>query len=124
VSEIKSFKDLRVWQLGIEIVKQVYLTTKALPTIEMYGLTSQMRIAAVSIPSNTAEGHNRSHLGEYNQFLNISIGSCAELETQLIISQEPGYIKEENCTKLRELIESEVKQLRSLASKLKGKRNY
>jgi len=87
----------------------------------MYGLINQMRRAAVSIPSNIAEGHNQSHLGEFNQSLNIVIGSCAELKTQLIISKELEYLDKDNYLKILQLIESEGKQLQALISKLKEK---
>ena len=85
---INSYKDLVVWQRSIELVKEIYRITKLLPKEELYGLTSQMRRSGVSIPSNIAEGHQRKNLKEYLQFLRISYGSAAELETQLIISRE------------------------------------
>lgn len=85
---ISSYKELVVWQRSFELVKEIYRTTKMLPRDEVYGLTSQMRRAAVSIPSNIAEGHQRKNLREYLQFLRISYGSAAELETQLLISKE------------------------------------
>jgi len=84
--KIKNFQDLRIWQKGIEVVKDIYTLTKNLPKEELYGLTSQMRRSAVSIPSNIAEGFRRYHNKEYKQFLYIAMGSCAELETQIIIT--------------------------------------
>jgi len=83
--KIKNFQDLRIWQKGIEVVKDIYILTKKFPKEELYGLTSQMRRSAVSIPSNIAEGFRRYHNKEYKQFLYIALGSCAELETQIII---------------------------------------
>ena len=83
--QTKSHKDLIVWQRGIELVDEIYRATTGLPKEELYGLISQMRRAAVSIPSNIAEGYKRKHLGEYTQFLGVADGSAAELETQLII---------------------------------------
>ena len=79
--KIKNFQDLRIWQIGIEVVKDIYVLTKKFPKEELYGLTSQMRRSAVSIPSNIAEGFRRYHNKEYKQFLYIVLGSCAELET-------------------------------------------
>jgi len=85
---IESFKQLKVWQRSIELVKEVYKVTEQLPKSELYGLVSQMRRAAVSIPSNIAEGYKRRNLGEYIQFLSIADASAAELETQAIIAKE------------------------------------
>jgi four helix bundle protein len=85
---IQSYKDLIVWQKSIELVKEIYKATEVLPKSELYGLTSQMRRAAVSIPSNIAEGYKRKNLGEYIQFLSIADASAAELETQIIIAKE------------------------------------
>ena len=79
-------KDLDVWKLGIELVQEVYEVTKVFPKEEMYGLTSQIRRAAVSIPSNIAEGYARESIKELIRFLYISLGSLSELETQLLIS--------------------------------------
>lgn len=98
--KIKNFKDLRIWQKGIEVVKDIYILTKKFPKEELYGLTSQMRRSAVSIPSNIAEGFRRYHNKEYKQFLYITLGSCAELETQIIIANELDYINETNKTEL------------------------
>ncbi|MBU0533805.1 MAG: four helix bundle protein [Candidatus Omnitrophica bacterium] len=93
---MKSYKDLEVWKKGIELVKKVYLITKKFPKEEVYGLTNQMRRAAVSIPSNIAEGKMRQHTNEYVQFLYIALGSCGELDTQLIISEQLGYISKQD----------------------------
>ena len=93
--KIKNFQDLRIWQKGIEIVKDVYMITKKYPKEELYSLTSQMRRSAISIPSNIAEGFRRFHNKEYKHFLYIALGSCAELETQVIISKESNYIKDD-----------------------------
>lgn len=82
---LKSYKDLLVWKKSIELVKSIYRITTELPKQEQYGLTSQMRRCAVSIPSNIAEGYKRKGTGEYINFLSYAEGSAAELETQLII---------------------------------------
>ncbi|MCA9366317.1 four helix bundle protein [Candidatus Kaiserbacteria bacterium] len=85
---MKSFKDLIVWQKSIILVKEVYTLLQKLPTDERFGLISQMRRSAVSIPSNIAEGSKRGTSKDYLQFLRIANGSCAELETQLVITKE------------------------------------
>jgi len=100
--KIKNFQDLRIWQIGIEVVKDIYILTKKFPKEELYGLTSQMRRSAVSIPSNIAEGFRRYHNKKYKQFLYIALGSCAELETQIIIANELDYISETDKTELIE----------------------
>jgi len=86
---------LKIWQKGIELVKIAYKETSTFPQQETYGLISQIRRATVSIPSNIAEGFMRRHNKEYRQFLYIALGSLAELETQIIISKELGFVKEE-----------------------------
>ena len=85
---IESYKELIVWQKSILLVKDIYIATSNMPKSEIYGLSSQMRRAAVSIPSNIAEGYKRKNLGEYLQFLSIAEASAAELETQIIISMD------------------------------------
>ncbi len=85
---VESFKQLIVWQKSVELVKDVYEITNQLPKAELYGLTSQMRRAAVSIPSNIAEGKKRKTKKDFIQFLRIANGSTAELETQLIITKD------------------------------------
>ena len=85
---MSSYKDLIVWRKGIQTVKEVYQATAHFPVSEQYGLTSQLRRAAVSIPSNIAKGNGRSSRRDYLHFLDIARGSCYELETQLIICKE------------------------------------
>jgi four helix bundle protein len=93
-NKIISYKDLRIWQKSMEIVTAIYKLTKLFPKEEIYGLTSQMRRSAVSISSNIAEGFARQHNKEYKQFLYVSFGSCAELDTQLNIVKRLEYIPE------------------------------
>lgn len=83
-----NFRELKIWQEALEIAKLTYKLTKSFPSSEMYGFTSQMNRAAVSIPSNIAEGAGRNGNKEFTQFLNIAIGSCFELETQIILAFE------------------------------------
>ena len=117
--KIKSFKDLKIWQKGIEIVKDVYDITKSFPKEELYGLTSQMRRCVVSIPSNIAEGFKRYHNKEFKQFLYITLGSSAELETQLVISEELKYINEREVEKICEKLDHLSKMITVLMRKLK-----
>lgn len=83
---LKSFRELIVWQKSMQLVEEIYKLTSKLPKDEVYGISSQMRRSAISIPSNIAEGKQRKNLKEFLQFLRISYGSAAELETQLLIS--------------------------------------
>jgi four helix bundle protein len=91
---MKHYKDLLVWQKAIALVTQVYIVTRSFPREELYGLTSQICRAAVSVPSNIAEGQARLTPGEFRQFLGIARGSLAELDTQLIIATNLGYLTE------------------------------
>ena len=94
VGKIRTYRGLDIWKKGIQLVKDVYELTQEFPKQETYGLVSQMRRPAVSIPSNVAEGFRRHHNREYGQFLHVALGSCAELETQLTISRELEYVSE------------------------------
>jgi len=89
----KSFKDLIVWQKSYKLVLEIYKITRDFPKSETYGLSQQMRKAAVSIPSNIAEGYGRVHKAEYRQFLSISYGSLLELDTQYLLSKDLKYTK-------------------------------
>ncbi len=115
---IKRFKDLRIWQKGIKVVTDIYTLTKNFPKEELYGLTSQIRRSAISIPSNIAEGFRRYHNKEYKQFLYITLGSCAELETQIEISKELKYINKENKKIILEKINHESRMITNLIKKL------
>lgn len=114
----KSFRALDVWKLGMEIVVDVYHLTELFPKEEAYGLTSQMRRAAVSVPSNIAEGFNRAHSGEYKQFLHVSLGSCAELETQTELVMRLGYVTDLQSRALLEQLDHESRMLMNLAKRL------
>ena len=116
--KIKGFKDLRIWQKGIEIVKDIYEITRSFPKEELYGLTSQMRRCAISIPSNIAEGFKRYHNKEYKQFLYITLGSSAELETQLVISEELKYINKGEVEGICEKLDHLSKMVTVLMHKL------
>ncbi|MEN9445985.1 MAG: hypothetical protein RL728_497, partial [Bacteroidota bacterium] len=94
MSKIQSYKDLLIWQKGIEITEKVYLLTKSFPSEEIYSLTNQIKRATVSIPSNIAEGFGRNSTKSYVNFLKISRGSLYELETQLIIAEKQNFISD------------------------------
>ncbi|MFN2497737.1 MAG: four helix bundle protein [Pyrinomonadaceae bacterium] len=88
---LKSYRDLLVWQKAMELTLEIYQFSSSFPRSEMYGLTSQLRRAGVSVPSNIAEGYGRGSRKEYVQFLCISQGSLKELETQVILAQRLSY---------------------------------
>lgn len=101
---MRKFKELEVWSLGKELAIEIYKLTEIMPKEEVYGLTSQMRRAGISIPSNVAEGCSRSSNKEFVRFLEISMGSAFELETQLIISQELSYLNNKDVDDINEKI--------------------
>jgi len=114
-------KDLNVWNEAIELVTDIYKMTRSFPKDEQYGLISQIRRAAVSIPSNIAEGSARSSRKEFIQFLNISMGSAVELETQVIISKNLGYITEELFQKISDKVNKISKMVQGLIKSIKSK---
>jgi len=118
---ISSFRDLRVWQVGMDLVDKVYRVTQEFPKHESFGLTGQMRRAAISIPSNIAEGHTRQHSKEYLQHLSMAQGSLAEMATQLEIAARLGYVTREQAGPVVEQVASLGKQLHALRSALAGK---
>jgi len=112
-------KDLIVWQKSIHLVKVVYVETKSFPKEELFGLVSQMRKSAVSIPSNIAEGFGRGSKKECEHFAYIALGSASELETQFIISKELDYINEYNFATMSSLLNEIIKMLSALIASLK-----
>ena len=117
-SAIKSFRDLRVWQIGMDLVEHVYLLTQTFPKHEVYGLASQIQRAAISIPSNVAEGHSRQHLKEYLHHLSVAQASLAELETQIEIAARLKYCTREQLNQFLERMDSLGKQLSRLRNAL------
>ena len=91
---IKSYRDLEIWQKAMNLVEGIYQATQSFPRHEQFQLTSQIRRAAVSIPSNVAEGHGRTGPGEFLHFLSMAHGSLMEVETQVLIAQRLGYLNE------------------------------
>ena len=117
--KVKSYKDLQVWQKGIEITDYVYEITSFFPNEERYGLTSQLQRAAISIPANIAEGFGRHSRKEFIQFCRIALGSCSELETHLLIAKRRNYCSEERFLTLTSELESQSKMLMKLIQSLK-----
>ncbi len=117
--KIRSFRDLDIWKRSVDLAERIYAATKSFPPGEVYGLTQQLRRAAVSVPSNIAEGFGRFHNKEYIQFLFISLGSCAEMTTQLIIAQRLDYIKNNDAENLISEVEQISKMTMSLIKKLR-----
>jgi four helix bundle protein len=120
---IESYRDLRVWQQGIELAKECYLLTRDFPKEEMFGLTSQIRRAAVSVPANIAEGNGRENTGEYIQFLRIAQGSLKEIETHLILTREVGICPTEKVEPLLQRSSDIGRMLRALIRTLQDKRS-
>ena len=116
---METHKDLRVWQQSIDMVTSIYMMTKTFPKEELFGLVSQMRRAAVSVPSNIAEGYARGTDREKIHFQRISSGSMSEIDTQLMLSLNLGYISQEAYAELSEKITSVWKQLNALISSIK-----
>ncbi|MCX6705192.1 MAG: four helix bundle protein [Candidatus Woesebacteria bacterium] len=116
---MKSYKNLIVWQKALELSLLVYRITKNFPKEELYALTNQIRRAVISIPSNIAEGYCRQRRLEYIQFLQIAFASGAEVETQLLIAKELGYLNIQDFDKANSLLEEVLKMLNSLISKIK-----
>jgi len=119
--KIESYKDLIVWQKGIEIVNDIYNLTKHFPKYELYSLTSQIRRAAISIPTNIAEGWGRGTTKNYIQFLEISRGSLFELEALIIISTNQSFLTQDKCAEISIKINEIGKMLNGLITKLESK---
>lgn len=109
--KIKNHKELRIWQKGMEITDLIYKITDKFPKNELFSLTAQMRRAAISIPSNIAEGFSRFGKKEYKRFLSISLRSCTELETQVIIAKNRNYLNKEESESLENIINYECRMI-------------
>jgi len=118
---METHKDLLVWQKSIAFVTAIYNLTKSFPKEELYCIVSQIRRAAVSIPSNMAEGCARRNTREYIQFLYVSLGSAAELETQLIISSNLGYINEIDNQNIIKNLEEIIRMITGLIKSLSNR---
>jgi len=97
---MSTFRDLKIWQKSMDLVTNIYQKTEEFPDSEKYGLVSQIRRSAVSIPSNIAEGYGRNSNGEFQRYLNISMGSLFELQTQIEIAQNLDYFENDSGAKM------------------------
>jgi four helix bundle protein len=118
---VRSYRDLRVWQKGMSLAEACYVLTRRFPKEELFGMTSQIRRAASSVPANIAEGYGRDSTGEYIQFLRVSRGSLKELETHVTLSSRVGLIAEsetknvlEECDRLGKMLHRLIRSLQGL----------
>ncbi len=118
---LKNFKELNVWQKAYQLCLEIYRVTKKFPKEEIYGLTSQIRRSAVSIPSNIAEGYGRKTTGEYIQSLYIAYGSNCELETQILLSGDLGFVVKEDLLRLQKETGDVERMLKGLIKSLNKK---
>ncbi len=114
----RCIEDLEIWNRGVSLVQLVYKAAKSFPKTEVYGLASQAKRAAVSVPSNIAEGFARRHNAEYKQFLYVALGSCVELKTQIIIAQKLDFVTTETSSQIVDEIEQISKMTMALIQKL------
>ena len=119
--KLKSYKELKVWQRSYQLCLEIYKITKGFPDEEKYGLTSQLRRAAVSVPSNISEGYGRKTTPEYIQFLYIAYGSICEIETQILLSGDLGYISNGRLEMLKEGIREVERMLKASIRSLENK---
>lgn len=116
MGKLESYRDLEVWKISMQLAREVYQITEGMPKHEVYGLTSQIRRASVSVPANIAEGYGRNHRKEYVQFLGVANGSLKELETLLLLAHDLNYLND--ITKLMSLCESVGRLLTRLRQSL------
>ena len=116
---IKNYRDLEIWQKAMNLVEGIYQVTQSFPRQEQFQLTGQIRRAAVSIPSNVAEGHGRTGPGEFLHFLSMAHGSLMEVETQVLIAQRLGYLNEAVAAPLLKQTASLSMMIRALIKKLR-----
>ena len=119
---LRTFKDLKVWQRSYQLCLDIYKVTKGFPKEEMYGLTSQIRRSAVSVPSNIAEGYGRKTTQEYIRSLYIAYGSNCELETQTLLSGDLGYIEAGKLRKIQDEMGEVERMLKALIKSLENPR--
>jgi four helix bundle protein len=119
MTKITSFRDLTVWQEGMNLVDDIYAVTRKFPCDERFGLISDMRRAAISIPANVAEGNRRKRRGAYCNHVSIALGSHGELETQLEVAVRQKYVRRESIRPILERLEAVGKMLHGLLRSLK-----
>ncbi len=115
---IKDYRDLEIWKRGMDLVEAIYNLTLAMPKEEVYGLTAHLRKTAVSIPSNIAEGFARFYAKEFRQFLFVSLGSCAELNTQILIATRLKFLNPEKVAALSREIDVTSRMIMALIKKI------
>ena len=120
--QVKSYQDLIAWQKAVTLVTEVYAITTQFPGNEIYGLTSQLRRASVSIPSNIAEGHGRATKGEYIQFLGHARGSLCEVQTQIFIAHRLGYVPQERKENVIAMTDELARILNGLIASIQDKK--
>jgi len=118
---VRSYRDLKVWQVAMVLANEVYTVTTEFPKGEIYGLTSQVRRAAVSVPSNIAEGHARGTTRDFLRFLAVAQGSLAELETQVLIAKHQGFLADGAASSLLATADEVGKMARGLRVSLSDK---
>lgn len=121
--EIRTHKDLKIWQRSVALVTRVYAITEKFPKSEMWGLTNQIRRASVSVPSNIAEGSGRRSDKELVQFLHIASGSLAELETQFIIANNLGFIANNEYSEVEQEIHEIIRMVSAMSKNILNKHN-
>lgn len=115
---IRNYRDLVLWQKGVALAMEVYRLSRGFPRHERFGLSSQVQRAAVSVSSNIAEGQSRRHTGEFRQFLYQSLGSLAEVDTQLVLAHELGYLSEDEVEKADAMVSELRRMIHGLVSRL------
>jgi len=111
---VQSYRDLKVWNTAVQLALEVYRITESFPQSERFGLTSQLRRAAVAVASNIAEGHARSTRGEYRNSLSVARGSAIEVEVQLFLAEQIGYVQSPTLIKARRYCESISRMITTL----------
>lgn len=122
-SDIRSHRDLKIWQLGMEMTEAIYSLTSTFPADERFGLTSQLRRAAASVPANIAEGNGRDSLKDYLRHLSIAMGSLCEIETFLQLAIRLRFSDESQTQPIAELLSHEGRMIRGLQKSLRSKLN-
>lgn len=117
---MKGYKELKVWQRSFALVNRLYVATNQFPKSQQFSLAQQIQRAAVSVPSNIAEGANRQSVKEYRHFLSIALGSLAEIETQVMIAQTQKFMPAEDADRMLDEIDQIGKMMRSLLKKLQS----
>ncbi|RZJ97247.1 MAG: four helix bundle protein [Brevundimonas sp.] len=121
MDETRHHRDLKVWQVSIDLVETVYRLSRSWPSHELYGLVSQARRSSVSVPANIAEGAGRRSTGEFIQFVGIARGSLAELETLLVLAERLGYLEKETLDQLVSDIAEVGRMLTGLMHRLRDR---